>query len=1502
MLVLEAESGSNARGPRRLPWLAGWLAGVCAVAVGTAAGQAVLGVRPAAARHGFLQGRSVREGGPAAAALIRARAQHRALAAKPRAAKLSAPWTAVGPESVANPAYGAVSGRVTALVVDPADPTGNTVYLGATGGGVWKSVNAAGPAGAVSFLPLTDTLPVFDLNAGGSVIPSLSIGSLAIGGGVLLAGTGDPNDATDSYYGEGILRSADGGNTWTLSTEAADGTDATQSFVGLSVAALAFSTVNPKLAVAGLAQSAEGALVNAEAGYPSLRGLYVSEDAGMTWQVATVMDGSQVVESASDVPGDEGGAGATAVVWNPVRQMFFAALSGHGYYGSPDGKTWTRLAGQPGVGMNVVNCPTLSAEGTNCPIFRGALAVNAATGDTFALTVDASDGDQGLYQDVCGKTPGGVCGNAEAFGTKLNSTPLEVGGGSTAIAQGGYDLALAAAASGTDTLLYAGTIDLYRCSLAAGCVLRDTTNAQNGCAAPAGVAGAQHALALGASPMIFTGNDGGLWRSVDGVAETGGVCSPTDAAHFDDLNGGLGSLAEVVGFAQDPVNPSTLLAGLGALGTAGTGTAGTGTSWAQMSTGEGGLAAIDAANPLNWYASTGAGVEIAECSQGSACGLADFAATAIGAAQVDGDEALDHAGWGLDPGMTGELLVGTCRLWRGTAEAWAGTDVLSAPFAASRSSACGPAFGLVRSVGAGGAVSSGGADPNAGSEAIYAGMAGKADGGQGIGGHLFTTANAQTAGPATAWTDAALASVTNDPGDAGKFNPGGFDVSSIAVDPHDLTGLTVYATVMGFAGAGVSAPHVYRSTSGGASWLDVSSNLPNAPANSAIVDPNDANTVYVALDTGVYVTTSITTCASADCWDVYGVGLPNSPAIELATAPRMPTGDGRAGELRVGTYGRGIWSIPLLTALPPAVPEMALSPTSVTFANQQVGTRSASVTITVTNTGSAPLSVTGVVTSADFVEADTCSGTVVPAGGSCSVAVSFAPAAVGARTGLLTVYGNVAGGQATATLSGVGTAPASIVLTPLSLDFGSLNVGSTSAAQNIAVSNTGGTAAALQPVAVSGDFKVSANTCGTTLAPSVGCTVSIEFAPTASGVRNGTLTVVDAAGTQVAQLTGTGVNPATDGVSPMSLTFAPQEIATVSAAQQVTLTNAGDVALTLIAASVTGDFAVVNGCGASLAGHSSCTFQVTCVPKNVGAETGVLSIADEFRTQTVALSGTALAPPGVSLAPSGGLAFAATAVGQTSAAQPVTLTNNGGLPLGLSGVSIGGDFAIAANSCGSSVAAGANCTVTVNFAPTLAGERTGLLTFVDDAGSSPQTMTLGGMGIDFALASDGPASQTISSGQTATYLLLLTSVVGVPGDAVFTCSGLPAAAACTVTPAMTPVYAAGGTVVTVTIATGVAGARLEGPKMPWNAPLGWLAFLVPMGWMAGRQRRRRGWSLILLLGLAGCATIGRTIPGGGGGGGGGTSPPVTPNGSYTILVAASSAGLVRTVNLTLVVQ
>ena len=1446
-----------------------------------------VGVAPAArVRVGrFLRGR-----GGFSAELMRARREHLAMLAKPRATNLSAAWTAVGPAQVMNPVYGMVTGRVTSIAVDPADASGNTVYLGTTGGGVWKSLDAAGDASAVSFLPLTDTLPVFDLSAGSSALPSLSIGALAVGNGVVLAGTGDPNDATDSYYGEGILRSADGGLTWTLAVQSSDGSNGTHDFVGLAVAGIAFSTANPNVVVAAFTQANEGDVVNAKRA-SSTMGLYVSSDAGLTWQMATIEDGSQVVQSPTAAGQVGPGNAATAVVWNAVRQKFYAAVRFHGYYESADGMTWTRLASQPGAGLTTRACPVNpgSAGSPSCPIFRGALAVQAVTGDLFALTTDDENNDEGLYQDVCGLASG-TCSDAEVvFGTRLDSAPLEVGSGSAEILQADYDMALSAVPAGTDTLLYVGTIDLYRCSLGAGCMLRNTTNAQNGCATPAGVAGAQHAVAA-AGGTFFVGNDGGVWRSTDGVAETGGVCSAEDARHFDNLNGGLGSLGEVVDFAMDPVDPGTLLAGLGALGSAGTGTAAG--AWAQMATGEGGTVAIDAVNPLNWYVATGAGVNIGACAKGAACGLSDFANTAIGAAQVSGDESEVDAPWLLDPAATGELVVGTCRVWRGPAPggaAWTSGDLLSGPFAAQRAAGCG-AFTVVNSIGVGGVVNASGTAPNLGSEVLYAGMMG---GGSGIEGHVFMTGAGATANAATVWTDIGLSPVTNAQLDRYVFNPGQFDVS-VVVDAHDATGATVYGVVTGFEAAGGFGAHLYRSVDGGAHWLDVSRNLPNAPANALLVDPNDANTVYVALDTGVYVTTAITTCPTANCWSVYGTGLPNAPVTSLQAAAGMAVGDGRFGMLRAGTYGRGIWSVPLLTAAPPAAPAMTLAPTSVSFTDTQVGTQSAVSTVMVTNSGNASLTVSGVVVSGDFLESDTCVGTPLAVGGSCTVSVVFAPMASGPRSGVLTVYGNVAGGQATASLIGNGLAPASIVLTPGSLVFASTTVGATTAAQNITVANTGGITAGVQSVGVVGDFAISANTCVGMLASQVSCTVSIEFAPAVSGTRNGTLTVVDDAGTQTASLTGVGTNPATDGLAPLALTFAAQQIMTASAGQQVTLTNSGDVALTLVSDTVTGDFTVVNGCGASLAAKSSCVFTVAYVPKSVGAETGVLTISDEFRNQTVTLNGTGLAPPGFTVTPVGGLTFAAAALGTMSAGQTVTVTNNGGVALAISGVAIAGDFAIGANTCGSTVGVMSACTVQVSFSPTVGGTRMGSLTFTDDAGSSPQVIALNGVGVDFSLAADGPASATVSSGETASYLLMLSSAAGVPGDAVFTCSGVPLNAVCTVSPSPTPVYAAGGTVVTVTVGTGIAHAGLV---MPWTRQIAWLALLVPVGFLLRRRR-----ALVMLIGvlvLGGCATVGRTIPPGGGGGG---TTVVTPSGTYTLVVAGSSGGVVKSVDLTLVVQ
>jgi len=785
-------------------------------------------------------------------------------------------------------------------------------------------------------------------------------------------------------------------------------------------------------------------------------------------------------------------------------------------------------------------------------------------------------------------------------------------------------------------------------------------------------------------------------------------------------------------------------------------------------------------------------------------------------------------------------------------------------------------------------------------------MAGSLDGGGSLGGHLFSIANAATATTATAWADLATSPVTNDFADQNKFNPGAFDISSLVADPHDATGATVYATVMGFTGNGINAPHLYRSTDAGAHWMNISSNLPNAPANSVVVDPNDANTLYIALDTGVYVTTQVTTCATSNCWSLYGTSLPNAPITQLAVAPAMPTGDGRTGELRAATYGRGIWQIPLLSAATAVQPAMTLNPTALTFATQAIATASAPQTITVTNTGNAPLIVSQIATTGDFNETDTCSAAIAPSL-TCIVQIRFLPTATGTRTGILTVYGNVSGGQATATLTGTGSAAAAIVLNPITLTFPSTNVNATSTAQNITISNTGGTTATLQTPSATGNFHIAANTCGPTLNANTGCTVSLTFTPTASGTRTGTFTLTDDAGTQTASLTGIGTAPATDALSPLTLTFAAQQLTTSSAPQQITLTNAGDVPLTLIAAQIaSGDFTVVNSCGNSLNAHSTCSLAIAFQPHSIGPATAALTLSDQYRTQTVTLTGTGIAPPGVSLAPTSPLNFPATGVGLSALSPTITLSNNNLFPLLLQNLTVTGDFAIVpdGNTCGTTLAATTACTLQIAFAPANAGPRIGFLTITDNSPTSPHILQLAGTGVDFTLTANGSTTATIASGQNAVYPLLLTSAATTPGIATFTCSGAPANATCNVTPGS---IALGSTAtISVTVLTGVSNAMLT-PR-PLSGLGGhrtlWLAGLLPLTlFLLRRKRLPRLGSLALLcvlVALSGCGS-GRVIPPPGSP----NQPPgatATPSGTYTIAASATSAGLTRTINLTLIVQ
>jgi hypothetical protein len=286
----------------------------------------------------------------------------------------------------------------------------------------------------------------------------------------------------------------------------------------------------------------------------------------------------------------------------------------------------------------------------------------------------------------------------------------------------------------------------------------------------------------------------------------------------------------------------------------------------------------------------------------------------------------------------------------------------------------------------------------------------------------------------------------------------------------------------------------------------------------------------------------------------------------------------------------------------------------------------------------------------------------------------------------------------------------------------------------------------------------------------------------------------------------------------------------------------------------------------------------------------------------VALNGTGVAPAGVSVSPVGGVSFGATGVALSAAAQTVTLTNNGGVPLAIQSVAVSGDFAVVggSNTCGVTLARGSACAMQVVFAPTAAGARAGSLVVMDSGAGSPHTVALSGMGVDFALAANGPVTQTIAAGGSATYALLLTGQAGVPGTAAMACVGAPANASCTVTP--TGPTIAGTTLVTVTLATNSAGVEM--PVRPGErGPSVWFALVLPVALvLMGRARLRPILAVLVIcgvVGLGGCSAS-RLVPAtsvSSGGGGG-----ATPKGTYTVTVSGASAGLTRSVGLTLVVQ
>jgi PKD repeat protein len=638
----------------------------------------------------------------------------------------------------------------------------------------------------------------------------------------------------------------------------------------------------------------------------------------------------------------------------------------------------------------------------------------------------------------------------------------------------------------------------------------------------------------------------------------------------------------------------------------------------------------------------------------------------------------------------------------------------------------------------------------------------------------------------------------------------------------------------------------------------------------------------------------------------------NTCAATLATGASCmvsvtftPTQTGtRTGTLSVADDATGSPQTVSLTGTGVA-PTAQWSPSTVTFGNQAVGSVSAGQQIKLNNNGTATLNISAIAVSRSFAQTNTCAATLAPGAG-CVVSVTFNPTQVGVSTGTLSAADDASGSPQTVSLTGTGVAPTA-QWSVSNLSFGNQVVGSAGTARQATLSNTGTTAMNISAIAASPGFSQT-NTCGATLASGASCMVSVTFNPTQPGVGTGTLSAADdASGSpQTVSLTGTGIAPSA-ALAPASLTFASLLIGSSSPAQSALLTNTGTSTLNISGIAAAGDFSETSSCGSTLAPGASCAISVIFTPTQSGTRTGAVSVMDDATgsPQMIALSGVGGAPSAaVSLTPSS-LTFAGELVGSPSSAQAIKLANTGTAVLHISAISAAGDFS-ETNTCGSTLSAGASCTINMTFKPTQGGTRNGTVTVVESLGNSQ--IALSGTGMDFSLTT-APNAGTLTAGQSAKFSVMVNAQGGFNQPASLTCTGAPTNATCNVSaPSVTPGNAA--TITVVTTAHSTVWPTL--PALPKGFPLPMLyglAIIALALWAMARPQRRIKLAFsglaIVTLATSGCASV-AGIAGGSNSNGSSTSPSTggdsTPAGTYTITVTATSGALTHSATYTLTVQ
>ncbi|GAA1960190.1 hypothetical protein GCM10009798_19720 [Nocardioides panacihumi] len=762
-------------------------------------------------------------------------------------------WTAAGPTPIVqvvrtSNTFSAMSGRIGALAIRK----DGTIILGAAQGGVWTYDATAGTW--ISRTPDTDTQ---------------SVGALAIApsnDNIVYMGSGEGALSGDSYYGDGVYRSTDGGVTWT---------NRTHLFAGQSISDI---VVDPNNADHLWISTLRGRGGDHRTTAPSSRqyGIWESVDGGASW---VVRKGTQ-----------NEFAGATDLVGDPQNaKVMWASFWGDGIYRTADGgKSWTKAMGDLPAGQFAAGATRFSL-GVSHP--AGAATATLYTGFDYT-----DPGNTYHPARVWKSVDGGSHWTQAGTGTDDVDNVEDYCG-----TQCFYDNEVKPDPTNPNVVYVLGSYG-YDLSPQSGGVYRSTDGGATWKSLGYDLHPDMHAIAFQPNDTqhIAIGNDGGVWDSHTGGGRKG-AADPLSAADWQNLNGQVNpangvlvhstglQIGQFVGVSTVPQVPGQYWGGTQDNGTLRKSTANN--RWFDQSSGDGGYALVDKStlNPINPAA--------AAYVFGEYFGISPYrfdpseTGTIFGNEYIRGglnlnDRAEFYVPWTENQANPSQLFLGTYRLYRtDNAEAPAAGDVKWSPISGDLTSGC---TGTASN----------------GARGCYVSAIGLADGGTGVyagtdEGWIQVSPDAVTSSNPT-WTRVGAKALPNRP------------VNQIAVDRSDWR--VAYAAYGGFSKATPSRTgHVYATTDGGSSWKDVTGNLPDVPVDTIVMDPSADGTVYVGTDAGAFVTVD-----GGATWQRLGDGMPKVAVWSMDYDPSH-------GVMLAGTHGRGAYTLTNRSPLPALVASTSTS-------------------------------------------------------------------------------------------------------------------------------------------------------------------------------------------------------------------------------------------------------------------------------------------------------------------------------------------------------------------------------------------------------------------------------------------------------------------------------------------------------------------------------------------------------------------------------------------------